>query len=68
MESGDGWWIDVIATELKVNNLVDSNSNIVCDSVNKSAKVLLLNVEDIASLVNLNAFTHELVDHSCAHD
>ena len=60
METDDCWLVMVISTQLKVNNLVALNGEILADSIEECLVMLVLNVIKVLPL--LDTFAHELID------
>lgn len=58
----------VITSELKVNYLFNRAANIICHPINKCRKILLFNVKHISLFIQLNTFTHKLINNCGTHD
>lgn len=63
MKAHDSWSVMVVGAELEVNDLVDIQFEVSCNSAEESCEVLLLDIVDIwLSFEWLNTLSHELID------
>ena len=64
MHSCDGGFVEIVGIELKINDLLDVNTDVGGNLVEEGGEVLLVNVENIFFIFEgFNTLAHQLVHH-----